>query len=140
MKRLLAVVLAFAVSASACTDSTGPGDSLAGTYTLRSVNSSNGLPAPLFYNNANDHVEIVSGSLTLTANGDYEEDITADDTNYGPTTRTLQQSFGRWAVSGNEITLTDNLYGSTISYGTVVGSQITLSDIGGASATAVFTK
>jgi hypothetical protein len=139
MKRLLAVVLAFAVSASACTDSTGPAGALAGTYTLRSLGGSNGLPATLFYNSASDHVEILSGTLMLTANGDYTQDITANDTNGGPTTMVTDRSGGRWSLSGNEITLVD-VYGSVSSYGTVVGGQITLFDLNGTSTTAVFTK
>lgn len=119
MKRLLvlALFLALGFTATACTDSTGPGDAVSGTYTLRTIG---GAAPPVTIGN----FEVIAGRIILDRNGNYS----------GITT--LRQSGGSqfddridgfWTVSGNQIYLTDQFDQNNPYIGTVSNRTITIS-------------
>jgi hypothetical protein len=131
MKRLLvAALLALAVlgTATACTDSTGPGSSLAGTYHLRSVNGSS-LPVTLCDNSS--CYDVLSAEIDLDANGNYQS-----INRYSDGTET---SNGYWQLSGRDLTLVDNFDGFQ-SYATISGDDLVFTNLGGSSLTAVYSR
>jgi len=130
MKRLLvlALFLALGVTATACTDSTGPGDSLAGTYTLRSINGATAFPI-LVYQDADVSSEVVSAQIVLDAAGNYQGTTRWRDTYFGTQPQVSDESsIGIWTLSGSQIALTDRDYPNDPYYGTVSGGTITLTD------------
>jgi hypothetical protein len=142
VKRLLSLALfaALAVSGASCSDSTGPGDSLAGTYTLRSINGVN--PPVLIYQDATVSSEVVSGQILLDAAGNYQGTIRYRDTYTGSQPQLSDDlTTGYWSLSGNQIALTDNNFPNDPFIGVVSGNTITLTDnTGGSSFTLVYSK
>ena len=142
MKRLLSLALfaALAASAVSCSDSTGPGDSLAGTYTLRSINGVT--PPVVTYQDASVREEVVSGQILLDAAGNYQGTTRYRDTYTGSQPQLVDDvTTGYWTLSGNQIALTDQDYPNDPFYGTVSGNTITLVDnSGGINFTLVYSK
>ncbi len=129
MKRLLVIALSLALglTATACTDSTSPGASLAGTYQLRTI--SGATPPVVIYQDASVTSEVVSGLIALDANGNYQSSTRYRDTYAGSQPQLVDENgTGYWTLSGNQIALTDVQYPNDPSYGTVSGSTITLVD------------
>lgn len=142
MRRLLSVALAAVtvLAAAGCSDSTAPSASLSGTYTLRTINGQP-TPATLFYNNASDHVEIVSSQITLYTDGTYADNTRVQDTNYGPTTVTDDNTVGYWTLSGSNLALTDRNDPTHVSYATAGGGgQLQFTSFGGYNVTAIYAK
>src|SRR5260370_20868 len=83
VKRLLrlAMFLALATTAVSCTDSTGPGDSLSGTYTLSTINGVT--PPVLVYQDASVRSEVVAAQIVLDAAGNYQGTTRYRDTYTG---------------------------------------------------------
>jgi hypothetical protein len=129
VKRLLSLALfaALATSAISCSDSTGPGDSLAGTYTLQSVN---GLTPPVIISqDASLTSEVVSGQLVLDAAGNYQGVTRFRDTFTGSQPQlTDETTIGFWTLSGNQIALTDRNFPNDPFVGVVSNNTITLTD------------
>ncbi len=118
MKRLFVAVLAFTLlgTASACTDATGPGGALAGTYSLRTVN---GAQLPVTLCGTGSCYDVLSAEITLDANGNYQEiNRYSDGTDYGT---------GYWTLSGSQLTLVNDAGGST--YATVSGNSLLFPDL-----------
>jgi hypothetical protein len=115
MKRLLVLALALALglTASACTDSTGPGDALAGNYSLQTVN---GEHLPVTFCDAGSCYDILSAEITLYSNGTYQSINRYSDGN--------ETASGNWVLSGNNLTLIDDFDGFQ-SAATVSGNQLT---------------
>lgn len=67
MRRLAMLALAGTLAASACTDSTGPNGSVAGTYSLRTIN---GQTLPYTFSGG---LQLTSDQLTLYSDGTYED-------------------------------------------------------------------
>ena len=141
MKRLLvlALTVAFGLGATSCSDSTGPGSNLAGTYTLRSVN---GVTPPVtLYQSGSERLEVLGGEIRLDANGNYQ-----GITTYRETSGAFQDVYddtivGYWSLSGNQISLSDADFPNDPYIGTINGNSITLSDFsGGVTITQVFTR
>jgi hypothetical protein len=124
MRKLLMAGLA--LSLLACDDDdddgVGPQDSVAGTYALISV-SAQTLPTTVFQD-ATTQIEVLSGSLVLTATNTWTGTLSIrTTTNSVPLEETLNVS-GTFTVTGNTITFTDTSDQSTFT-GTRNGDTIT---------------
>ena len=130
MKRLLGLALfaVLATGAVSCSDSTGPGDALAGTYSLRSVNNT-ALPVRICDVSCYD---VLSGEILLESNGRYSSITRYSDGN--------EPADGTWSLTGNTLTLTDSFDGFQ-TFATVSGDQLILSiPTSGGSLTAVYSR
>jgi hypothetical protein len=118
VKRLLSLALfaALATTAVSCTDSTGPGSSIAGTYTLRSIG---GVQPPVQLSG----YQVVSSQIVLDAAGNYAGFTTEVD-NLGR--QTSYRIDGYWTVSGNQIYLYDQTQPNFPYVGTITNSTITI--------------
>jgi hypothetical protein len=130
MRRLLvlATVLATTLTAAGCSDSTNPANSLAGTYTLRTVNN-NQVPVTVIASPGYS-LEVLSGGIVLDVQGNYSGTITYRETDNGVPTTYNDTILGYWSLSGNQLTLVDSQTGDQY-FATVSGSTITLSDNSG---------
>jgi hypothetical protein len=118
VKRLLSLALftVLATTAVSCTDSTGPGTAVAGTYTLRSVG---GTPMPVQFTT----YRVISSEITLDATGNFSSFTTEQD-NFG--TQTSYRIDGYWTVSGNQISLYDQNDPNFPYVGSITNSTITI--------------
>lgn len=102
-----ALVLAAAVLASACGDSTAPAPTPVGDYRLVDVNAT---PVPsVIFRNAAGTVEATSGRVTLRADGSYRQALEVRATFFGPPQRVEVESGvedGTYTVTGTTITFT----------------------------------
>ena len=129
MKRLLSLAMFFALATTAvsCTDSTGPGDSLSGTYTLSTINGVT--PPVLVYQDASVRSEVVAAQIVLDAAGNYQGTTRYRDTYTGQQPQLVDDVItGYWTLSGNQLALTDNQYPNDPYIATVSGGTITLTD------------
>lgn len=130
MKRLLilALALALGVTATACSDSTSPGASIAGTYSLQTIN---GQTLPFVVNSGTPYSEVLSSQIRLDANGNYSSLTRYRDTYPGGQPNLVDvPATGYWTLSGSQITLTEIGYPNDPSYGTISGNRITFVDFG----------
>ena len=131
MKHLLALALALAlgVTATACSDSTSPGASIAGTYSLQTIN---GQPLPVVVNSSGSpYSEVLSSQISLGVDGDYNSLTRYRDTYPGGQPNLVDvRATGFWTLSGSQITLTEIGYPNDPSYGTISGNRITFVDFG----------
>jgi hypothetical protein len=132
MKRLLVLAMALAttLTAAGCSDSTGPAGSLAGTYSLSSIN---GVTPPVIVSGGPSTgftEEVIGGSIVLDTQGNYTGTIRYRDTytNQQPTVFD-DTIYGYWTLSGSQLTLTDSATGIQY-FGTVSGNTITLNNGG----------
>jgi hypothetical protein len=142
VKRLLALLLVAAttLSAAGCSnDSTGPAGSLSGTYSMTLLGTQRP-PASLYYNNASDHTEILGSQITLYNDGTYGDVTTVQDTYYGPTTVTDQQTSGNWTLSGSTLTLQDRNNYANITYATISGTRLIIDNFAGYGVRAEYTR
>lgn len=125
MRKLLPLVLL--IAAAACGDSTAPDTSFAGTYALQSYD---GVSLPVSINLAEDaSVTVLSGSLTLTANGTFTVRTTAEWMFGGEVETSTDGVGGTFTRTGNTFRLTDE-DGDTYT-ATYDGSSRVTVDIGG---------
>jgi hypothetical protein len=109
-------------------DSTGP--SVAGNYTLRTVNGAN-VPAVVLQD-AQEKDELTSGNINLSSSNSWTGllSVRATDVPSGQTFTFSAPANGTFTTSGNSITLTDAADGSQLT-GTVGGGTLSISgDIG----------
>jgi hypothetical protein len=118
VKRLLSLALfaALATTAISCSDSTGPGTAVAGTYTLRSIG---GVNPPVTLGS----FQVLGGQILLDANGNYTG-ITTLRQNGGA--QFDERIDGYWTVSGNQISLTDQTDPNFPYVGTITNTTITI--------------
>jgi hypothetical protein len=130
MKRLLVAVLALTLlgTASACNDSTGPGSSLAGTYSLRTVN---GQQVPVTLCGNGYCYDVISAEINLDANGNYSSTSRYSDG--------TESATGYWQLTGSNLVLVDN-YDGFRSYATFSGNDLVFTDLGGTAMTAVYRR
>jgi hypothetical protein len=128
MKRflMLAFAAALSVGASACQDNTSPGAVLAGTYTIRTVNNVSVPPPVVIYADPTVTQELLDGYIRLDRNGSYTDVVTLRDT---PTGGIPGQPYddvidGTWALSGDELQLTDVNNPGNPYYATVSGNSL----------------
>jgi len=103
-------------------DSTGPDNSVAGTYSLRTVNGSN-LPFILVQIGA-DKVELTSDILTLTEAGSFTEITTFRTTTNGQVTTSTESDAGSFTMNGTAASFAFN--SGTSGTGTISGGTITV--------------
>lgn len=119
---------ALAVTAACGGDSpTGP-SSVAGTYSLATVNSA---PLPYVYlNDASGKFEIVSDVYVISENGTYTNPTIVRSTVSGTVTADTLTSNGTYTRSGNSITLTDAADPTSKLSGAVTTSGLTITAAG----------
>lgn len=125
--RALAAALVVPALLSGCGDDGPTTPSVVGTYTLQQVNGSN-VPGVLF-EDADLRLEIIGGSLTLTAAKSYSEPITFrfTDKATGDSQTGSETDTGTYSVSGSTIAFTSSdpdvgRYSGTVSGGTITYS------------------
>jgi hypothetical protein len=118
VKRLLSLALlaALATTAVSCSDSTGPGSAIAGTYTLRSID---GVQIPVQLSG----YQVLGGQIVLDAAGNYAGITTIRQTNGFTFDDRID---GYWTVSGNQINLYDESDPSFPYIGTITNNSITI--------------
>jgi len=96
MRRFLltAAVAATALAGTACGDTTGIGNSIAGSYELRTVNN---LPLPV----SSSSNTVLAGELRVDSNGEFVEVIQYEDNFDG--SRWTETRFGFWDRDGDEL-------------------------------------
>ena len=127
MRRLIPFV-ALAVAVACGSDSTTQPTlaSVAGTWSLQSVNGS---PLPFTYaQTANDKREVVSDVVTASSNGSYTEVLQIRETLNGVATTTTSTDAGTFTLNGTAVTLNGNLTGITT--GALNGNTLTLTEQG----------
>jgi hypothetical protein len=131
VKRLLVLALSLALgfTATACSDSTSPGASLAGTYSLQTINGQS-LPF-VVENSASLYSEVVLSQITLHSNGSYSSVTRYRDTYPGQQPVLVDETAtGYWTLTGNQIALTEDGYPNDPSYGTISDNRLTVSEFG----------
>ncbi len=130
MRRLLVLAMSLALTAAACTDTTGPQGALSGSYTLRSIQGSQ-LSPWVIYQDASYRQDVLSSTITIDANGNYSSLTVFRDTYTGSAPVQYNDLItGYWTLSGSSLTLTDttNPRIPVTYYATVSANTITISD------------
>ena len=145
MKRflMLAFAAASSVGASACQDNTSPGAVLSGTYTLRTVNNVAVPPPVIIYADPTVSQELLGGYIRLDRNGNYTDVVTLRDTPAGgfPGQPYDDVINGTWALSGDQLQLTDVNDPGNPYYYTVSGNQLIATNYAsGTTYTVVYSK
>lgn len=123
MRKLFSLVVLMLVFLGACDDSgTGPDNSVHGTYTLDTVNG-NKVPFAIVQI-GNDKLEIMSGSVTINADGTFSGRTTLRTTEEGRTTTEEESFTGTYTNTNNSFTFRTS-DGDTYS-GSVTGGSLTL--------------
>ena len=133
MRRQLFMLPLLALLACDGDGSTGPGASIAGAYSLTTVN---GAPLPFVVQQAGTYkYEITADTYTLADAGTWTEVRADRTTSNGAVTTSTKTDAGSWSRNGTSITLTSPANGALS--GTVSGNTLSLSSAGN---TMVFTK
>ena len=106
-----ALALSLLAFAGCDDETTGPGDSVVGTYVLVSVNG-DPLPAVVFEGGGVTS-EALEGTLTLRADGTFSASTITRNTVNGSSSTDTESSSGAYTVSGATITFVDST-GTTI--------------------------
>ena len=126
MRRLIPLILAVAVACGSDSPTQPTTASIAGTWTLTSVNGT-GLPF-VTSQTANDKVELVGDVVTATATGTYTEVFSFRETLNGVVTTRNEPDNGTYTLNGTAITLNSSTQGSIT--GALSGNTFTLVDQG----------
>jgi hypothetical protein len=141
MRRLLGSALLAVLVACGGDKATGPNASVAGNYTLRTING-NSVPAVVFQD-AQEKDELTGGNINLNADNTWSGSLSAKATNLatGSVVSASVPASGTYSNNNGAITLTDSQDSSQL-VGTVSGGTLTISgDIGlDAVVTLVFKK
>ena len=122
MKRLLFLLIVL----SGCGgDATGP-ESVAGNYTLRTINGQN-LPFVVVQVLV-DKIEVTAGSVRLNSDKTFSSSLTLATTDGGTTTSATETQTGTYALNGTAITLV--FQASSPSSGSISGNTLTIIDEG----------
>lgn len=106
MRKLIAVLALLLLPLSACGgDSTGPDNSFAGSYELRSIGGSP-LPFTVIQVGA-DRLEVVSGTLTINEDGTFSDRATFRITESGNVTTEQEAVAGTYTRNNNAFTFSD---------------------------------
>ncbi len=110
-----------------------PGNSVAGTYALKTVN---GAPPPAVIFEADGYkIEVVAASYVLAAAGTFSTTATFRETEAGVVTPSTEGVTGTYSVNGATITFTDS--GGDVFSAALSGNDLRFSEDG---LTAVFTR
>lgn len=127
MRKSLLAALVFTLVACGGDKATGP-QSIAGSYTLRTVNGGN--PPSAVYQDTQQKLEVTDGTLNLAADNTWSGTLGGRVTDLSTNQIThdfpgLALGGGSYTVSGNSLTLNDPAEGLTFT-GTVSGGTLTL--------------
>lgn len=128
MRRLLSLALALAIVGCGSDSSSEPTNaSVAGTWTLQSVNGSQ-LPFTLS-NVGSTKIELVSSVVNVTSAGTWTSTSQTRTTINGQATTSTGTQAGTYTLSGSAVAIrsTD---GTTVQAGTVSGNTLTLAQTG----------
>ena len=121
------LLFAFVMIGFACGgDSTGPNDSVAGSYSLRTINGAN-LPF-IIAQTGQDKIELTADVLTLTDGGAFTQITTIRTTINGQASTSSISDAGFYTRNGTAISATFNSGGTAT--GTISGGQITVAQDG----------
>ena len=117
--------MALLVSSAACGgDGASEPTSVAGTYTLQSVN---GAPLPfVIIDESGYKLEITAASYVLAGAGTFTNSATFRETESGTVTTSTETIAGRYTLSASTVTFTDadgEVYTGTISGGTLLFNE-----------------
>lgn len=126
MRRLIPLVLAVAVACGSDSPTQPTTTSIAGTWSLTSVNAV-GLPF-VINQSGNDKLELVGDVVTATATGTYTETFSYRETLNGVVTTSSQPDNGTYTINGNAITLNSSTTGPIT--GALSGNTFTVVDQG----------
>jgi hypothetical protein len=121
--RFLAVALVIACGGGS--DPASPGDSVVGTYALRTINGAT-LPAVLGTEQGVT-VSVTAGALTLRADRTFSATVTARGVGVGTDNTLTSTSAGTYSVSGNAVTLVDASDTSRLT-GSYANGSVTLTE------------
>jgi len=125
MKRFVAACVV--LLAIACGDSTSPSASVAGTWTLQTVN---GAPLPFVIAQVGaDKIELTSDVITANSNGSFTQMTTVKTTESGQVTTESIPDAGTYTQNGTAVTFTFNSDGSS-GTGTLNGNTVTVASQG----------
>ncbi len=110
-----------------------PGNSVAGTYALKTVNGA-ALPAVIFEAEGYK-IEVVAANYVLAAAGTFSSTATFRETEAGVVTQSTETTTGTYSVNGTTVTFTDS-DGDVLS-AVLSGNDLKFSEDG---LTAVFTR
>jgi len=126
MRRLLPLI-ALAIAACSADSSTGPTGTIAGTWTLQTVN---GFQLPFtIAQTGTDKEELLSDVFVISGDGSFTQMATVRTTTNGVATTQSATDAGSYTLSGTAITLHFNSDGST-GTGSWSGNTITTTDGG----------
>ena len=126
MRKLVAALFLATFVACGGDSVTDVNASIAGTYTLRTVNGS---PLPyVFPNTGTDKVEIIDDAVTVTDAGTYTEVGHARLTSGTSVTTQVVTDNGTYTRTGTAVSFRS--VDGTVSSGSVSGSSITIADVG----------
>jgi hypothetical protein len=129
MRKLLPVLAAVAVIAcgSDSSSSTGPQATIAGTWTLQTINGQ-GLPFIVVQNGSNK-TEVVSDVVTISGTGSYTQTSTIRVTTNGVANTQSSADAGTYTLNGTAVAFHSNSDGSTTN-AAWSGNTLTVTDVG----------
>ena len=140
MRRSIGAVLV-ALLVACGGDATGPNASVAGSYSLKTVNGAN-VPVVVFQD-AQEKDELTAGNISLSTNNSWTGTLTVrfTDLSNGASDTETAPAHGTYTTSGSSITLTDALDGSQLTGSVASGTLTITGDIGlGTPITLVFKR
>ena len=118
-KAWLAAAILVVAGACGSDDSTSPIVGAAGSWSLQSINGS---VLPVTLGSGTQAVVVVTSTLTILANGNYNEVVTLRPA--GATTNTTFTEIGTWTFANGVVTFSDQTDGITYT-GSVSGNTLT---------------
>jgi len=115
------IALAIVVAAGACgsNDSTSPTLDASGSWNLQTINGS---ALPVIIGSGTQAVTVLASTLTISANGNYNEVVTLRPV--GTTTNTTFTEIGTWSFTNGVVTFNDQTDAVTYT-GSVSGNTLT---------------
>ena len=115
------VAVAMLVAAAACgsNDSTSPPLGASGTWSLQTIN---GTALPVTIGSGSQAVSVISSTLTISSNGNYNEVVTLRP--LGAASNTIFTEIGTWSFTNGVVTFNDQTDGITYT-GSISGNSLT---------------
>ena len=115
------VAVAMLVAAGACgsDDSTSPPLGASGTWSLQTIN---GTALPVTIGSGSQAVSVISSTLTISSNGNYNEVVTLRP--LGAASNTIFTETGTWSFTNGVVTFNDQTDGITYT-GSISGNSLT---------------
>jgi len=109
------------VAAAACgsNDSTSPPLGASGTWSLQTIN---GTALPVTIGSGSQAVSVISSTLTISSNGNYNEVVTLRP--LGAASNTIFTEIGTWSFTNGVVTFNDQTDGITYT-GSISGNSLT---------------